>query len=203
RPSVEAALLALDRIEWRVLGSELEAALEELRLIRELEPPANSRSRRRERGVYLRRRGDDFVVSKQPGPLGPIGSRRQAALAARALASASDEELASLLDGGPLPRLRARLAHLSESLRYEEAARLRDRVEALDAVVERLVRLRRLRELRACLVAPSADPGRRTGFFVAGGLVRAVRPLPPGAGALVEIRAGLASCLGEPDEEPL
>ena len=35
RPSVEAALHALDRIEWRVLGSELEAALEELRLIRE------------------------------------------------------------------------------------------------------------------------------------------------------------------------
>jgi DNA polymerase-3 subunit epsilon len=80
RPSVEAALLALDRIEWRVLGSELEAALEELRLIRELEPPANSRSRRRERGVYLRRRGDDFVVSKQPGPLGPIGSRRRQGL---------------------------------------------------------------------------------------------------------------------------
>jgi hypothetical protein len=86
RPSVEAALLALDRIEWRVLGSELEAAFEELRLIRELEPPANSRSRRRERGVYLRRRADDFVVSKQPGRLGPIGSRRRAALAARALA---------------------------------------------------------------------------------------------------------------------
>ena len=99
RPSVEAALLALDRIEWRVLGSELEAALEELRLIRELEPPANSRSRRRERGVYLRRRGDDFVVSKQPGPFGPLGSRRRAALAARALASATDEELAGLLEG--------------------------------------------------------------------------------------------------------
>src|SRR5262249_61217993 len=29
RPSVEAALLALDRIEWRVCGSELEAAFEE------------------------------------------------------------------------------------------------------------------------------------------------------------------------------
>jgi hypothetical protein len=28
RPSVEAALLALERVEWRVLGSELEAALE-------------------------------------------------------------------------------------------------------------------------------------------------------------------------------
>ena len=46
RPSVEAALLALDRIEWRALGSEFEAALEEVRLIRELQPPANSRSRR-------------------------------------------------------------------------------------------------------------------------------------------------------------
>ena len=64
RPSVEAALLALERIEWRVLGSELEAALEELRLIRELQPPANSRSRRKEHGVYLRRRGSEFVVGK-------------------------------------------------------------------------------------------------------------------------------------------
>ena len=203
RPSVEAALLALDRVEWRVLGSELEAALEELRLIRELEPPANSRSRRRERGVYLRRRGDDFVVSKQPGPLGPIGSRRQAALAARALASASDEELESLLDGGPLPRLRARLTHLADGLRYEEAARLRDRIEALEHVVERLARLRLLRELDACLVAPGSEPGWRTAFFVAGGIVRAVRPLPPGAGALVELEAGLASCRVEDDDEPL
>ena len=38
RPAVEAALAALERIEWRVLGSELEAALEELRLIRTLRP---------------------------------------------------------------------------------------------------------------------------------------------------------------------
>jgi DNA polymerase III epsilon subunit family exonuclease len=203
RPSVEAALLALDRIEWRVLGSELEAAFEELRLIRELEPPANSRSRKRERGVYLRRRGDAFVVSKQPGALGPIGSRRQAALAARALASATDEELERLLQGGPLPRLRDRLAHLAESLRYEEAARLRDRIEALEQVVERLARLQGLCGLRACLVAPAAEPGWRTGFFVAGGLVRAVRPLPPGPGALLELEAGLASCRVEEDDEPL
>jgi DNA polymerase III epsilon subunit family exonuclease len=203
RPSVEAALLALDRIEWRVLGSELEAALEELRLIRKLEPPANSRSRRRERGVYLRRRGNDFVVSKQPGPLGPIGSRRRAALAARALASATDEELASLLEGGPLPRLRDRLSHLAESLRYEEAARLRDRIEALEHVVERLSRLCRLRALRACLVAPAGEPGWRTGFFVAGGLVRAVRTLPPGAGALLELEAGLACCAAKEDDDPL
>src|SRR5918992_2560733 len=97
RPSVEAALLALDRIEWRVLGSELEAALEELRLIRELAPPANSRGRKKEHGVYLRRRGDEFVVTKTATPRGPIPSRRRASLAARALASATTEELDALL----------------------------------------------------------------------------------------------------------
>src|SRR5207247_8284054 len=63
RPAVEAALAAVARIEWRVLGSELEAALEELRLLRELRPPANARSRRKEHGVYLRRRGDELVVT--------------------------------------------------------------------------------------------------------------------------------------------
>src|SRR6185437_1951519 len=123
RPSVEAALLALERIEWRVLGSELEAALEELRLIRELQPPANSRSRQQNRSVYLRQRGEESVVTKTPTLLGPIGSRRQARLAASALASATPEELDDLLADGPLPRLRQHLAHLSENLRYEEAAR--------------------------------------------------------------------------------
>ena len=46
RPAVEAALGALERVEWRQLGSELEAALEELRLIGELRPPANARGGR-------------------------------------------------------------------------------------------------------------------------------------------------------------
>ena len=62
-PAVEAALGALERIEWRVLGSEVEAALEELRLIRELRPPANARSARPDRYVYLKRRGDSVVCS--------------------------------------------------------------------------------------------------------------------------------------------
>jgi len=194
RPSVEAALHALERIEWRVLGSELEAALEELRLIRELEPPANSRGRRKEHGVYLRRRGEEFVVSKKPGPLGPIGSRRRASLAARALASCTEAELDALLRGGPLPRLRARLAHLAESLRYEEAARLRDRIEALEHVVERLRRLDRLRRLELCLLAPAVEPGRLRAFFVSGGAVQTVRSLQPGAAANLEIEAGLALC---------
>jgi DNA polymerase-3 subunit epsilon len=202
RPSVEAALLALARIEWRVLGSELEAALEELRLIRELAPPANSRGRRKEQGVYLRRRGDEFVVSKKPSLLGPIGSRRQASLAARALGSCTDPELETLLQGGPLPRIRARLDHLSEGQRYEEAARLRDRIDALEKVVERLRRLDRLRSIELCLIAPAAEPGWQKAFFVSGGAVRAVRPIPPGPGARIEIEAGVAACRGseEPEE---
>jgi DNA polymerase-3 subunit epsilon len=194
RPSVEAALLALDRIEWRVLGSELEAALEELRLIRELDPPANSRSRRKQHGVYLKRRGEDFVVTKTPTQLGPIGSRRQASLAARALALSTTEELDRLLQDGPLPRLRARLTHLAENLRYEEAARLRDRIEALEHFIDRLRRLERLRSLEVCLIAPAREPGWRKAFFVCGGAVCAVRTLPPGSGARLEINAGLAMC---------
>ncbi len=200
RPSVEAALLALDRVEWRVLGSELEAALEELRLIRELQPPANSRSRRKERGVYLRRRGDDFVVTKTATPIGPIGSRRSASLAARALALSTPEELDELLRGGPLPRLRARLADLSESLRYEEAARLRDRIEALEHVVERLGRLERLRGLERCLVAPAVEEGWRKAFFVCGGRVRTARSLPPETDARLEVAAGLAICCSASDD---
>jgi DNA polymerase III subunit epsilon len=203
RPSVEAALLALERIEWRVLGSELEAALEELRLIRELSPPANSRSRRKEHGVYLRLRGEELVVTKQPTELGPLTSRRQALLAARALALGTEEERERLLEGGPLPRLRERLAHLAESLRYEEAARLRDRLEALEHVIERLRRLQELRALEACLVAPAVETGWRKAFFVAGGEVRAMRSLPPGAGARLEIEAGLAACPRSRAREPL
>jgi DNA polymerase-3 subunit epsilon len=204
RPSVEAALLALDRIEWRVLGSELEAALEELRLIRELQPPANSRSRNQNRSVYLRRRGDEFVVTKTPTELGPIGSRRQAALAARALDRATPAELEQLLADGPLPRLRQRLADLTESLRYEEAARLRDRLKALEHVLDRLRRLDRLRELDTCLIAPAVDPGWRRAFFVRAGALCAVRSLPPGSGARLEISAGLAIARHVPrTREPL
>jgi DNA polymerase III epsilon subunit family exonuclease len=187
RPSVEAALLALDRIEWRVLGSELEAALEELRLIRELQPPANSRSRPKERGFYIRPRGEDFVVTTKPSPLGPITSRRQASLAARALAA------------GPLPQLRARLTLLAENLRYEEAARLRDRIEALEQVQERLRRLERLRGLEVCLVAPAIEPGWKKAFFVSGGRVSAVQSLPPGASPKPPLRAADR----RHDEEPL
>jgi hypothetical protein len=188
RPAVEAALGACERIEWRVLGSELEAALEELRLIRELRPPANARVARPDRYVYLKRRGDAVVASATETPLGPIRSRRQAQLAARTLLP---DELDS--PARALPRLRRKLAAMAAARRYEDAARLRDRVEALERVCRELDRLARLRALQRCLVVPAAEPGFARALFVAGGRVAAVRALPAGPGAHLEVEAGLAA----------
>ena len=110
--------------------------------------------------------------------------------------------LDELLQGGPLPRLRTKLAHLAECLRYEEAARLRDRIEALEHVVERLGKLERLRRLERCLVAPGLEEGWRKAFFVCGGRLCAVRSLPPETDARLEIAAGLAICLSAVDDDP-
>jgi DNA polymerase III subunit epsilon len=192
RPAVEAAVGAAERIEWRVLGSELEAALEELRLLRELRPPGNARGARPDRYVYLRRKGEGVSVTSDPTPLGPIRSRRRAELAARALAGATAGELALLSSGGPMPRLRARLSDLSDALRYEDAARLRDRIAALERVVAGLAELERLRSAELCLLVPALEEGWRKAFFVAGGRIAAVRALPPGPGAAIELDSGLA-----------
>ncbi len=184
RPAVESALGALERIEWRVCGSELEAALQELRLIRELRPPANARSARPDRYVYLRRRGDSVVCSARPSPLGPLKSRSRARLAARALRTDELEqpELA-------LPRLRARLRDLSDCRRFEDAARLRDRLSALEDVVRTVQRLERLRRTRCCLIVPAAEPGFVRGIFVANGRIADVRTLA----SRLEVEAGLAA----------
>ena len=192
RPAVEAALAAVERIEWRVLGSELEAALEELRLIRALRPPANARSARPDRYVYFRRRGESLVLTADPTALGPIRSRRRAELAARALQGAKPAEVALLAAGGPLPRLRAKLRDLSEALRYEDAARLRDRIVALERVVAELAELERLRATELCLLLPAIEDGYRRAFFLAAGRVAAVRTLAPGPGAAIEFEAGVA-----------
>src|SRR5438876_492166 len=143
RPAVEAALFALERIEWRPTGSEVEAALEELRLLRELRPVANARNARPDRYVYLRRRGDKLVCSQTPTPLGPIRSRARARLACRALDGASEEELER--PELALPRLHGRLRHLAECRRYEDAARLRDRIRAREQILGCLRSVARLR----------------------------------------------------------
>ena len=188
RPAVEAAVAAAERIEWRVTGSELEAALEELRLIREIRPPGNAQVSRPERHVWLRQRGDSVVASTRSSPLGPLRSRRTAQLAARVL---TPDELARPQDA--LPRLRLRLRDLSDVRRFEDAGRLRDRIGALERVCRELGRLERVRALRCCVLAPADEPGYVRAFFVAGGRVAAERTLPPGGGAVLEVEAGLAA----------
>ena len=62
------------------------------------------------------RRGEAFVVSKTGTEYGPIASRRRAALAARALALATADELDRLLEGRPITAApRAALASRRES----------------------------------------------------------------------------------------
>jgi DNA polymerase III epsilon subunit family exonuclease len=188
RPAVEAALGALERIEWRVCGSELEAALVELDLLREHRPPANVRSARPDRYVYLRARGKDVVCSAKPTPLGPLRSRSLVRTAARVLRPDDLENLAAAL-----PRLRGRLGRLSRDRRFEDAARLRDRIAAVERVIRLLATLGRLRALECCLVVPAVEEGWHTAFFVAAGSVVARRRLPPGPGARVEVEAGLGA----------
>jgi DNA polymerase-3 subunit epsilon len=188
RPAVEAALAAAESIEWRVTGSELEAALEELRLIRELRPPGNARVARPERQVWLRARGDSVVASVRPSPIGPLRSRRTAQLAARVL---SPDELER--PDAALPRLRRRLQDLAEARRFEDAGRLRDRIAALEKVCHELNRLERVRRLECCVLLPAGEPGYVRAVFVAGGRVASERTLPPGGGAALEVEAGLAA----------
>jgi DNA polymerase III epsilon subunit family exonuclease len=185
RPAVEAALGALARVEWRELGSELEASLEELRLIRVLRPPANARSTRP--CCYLQRRADRWSVVSTPTPFGPLTSKRQAQLAARALGDFEGDDL-----GAALPALRQRLPRLARDLRFEDAARLRDRITALEEVASRISELERLRREQLCILAPAREPAFRRAFLVARGRV-VRRTVPRGAAGRLEIEAGLAA----------
>ena len=185
RPAVEAALGALARVEWRELGSELEAALEELRLIRDLRPPANARGGRPQ--SYLERRADRWAVVSSPTRFGPIASKRRAQLAARALGDFDGDDISSVLPG-----LRAKLPRLARDLRFEDAARLRDRVAALDEVAARVDELDRLRAQELCVLAPAREQAFWRAFFVARGRVTA-RSVPRGAAGRLEIEAGLAA----------
>lgn len=186
RPAVEAALGALARVDWRETGSELEAALEELQLIRELRPPANARGKGGSE-VWLEQRGARWTVVSAPTEYGPISGKTLARRAARALDGHELDDPATAL-----PALRGRLRRLAREQRFEDAARLRDRIAALEAVVVRLAELSRLRALRMCLIAPAREPGFVRAFVVADGRITSTRTLPLGAGARVEVDAALA-----------
>ncbi len=186
RPAVEAALGALARVDWQLSGSELEAALDELRLLRELRPPANARSTRPDRHVYLRRRGATWACVSDPTPHGPLSGRGIARRAAQALAGYDGDD-----PRAALPELRLRLRRLAADLRFEEAARLRDRIAALEQVVVRIDEVREALGLQVCLVVPALEQGMVRGVFVAGGVVSR-RTIPRGGGGSLEVEAGLA-----------
>jgi excinuclease UvrABC nuclease subunit len=195
RPAVEAALGALAHVEWRELGSELEASLDELRLIRELRPPANARSTHPP--CYLERKADRWAVGSRPTRFGPLASKRQAQLAVRALGDFEGDDLAAVL-----PALRRRLPRLARELRFEDAARLRDRITALEEVASRIAELERLRAEELCVLAPAREPAFWRAFFVTRGRV-ARRSVPRGAAGRLEIEAGLAAAAtAEPSLAP-
>jgi excinuclease UvrABC nuclease subunit len=126
-------------------------------------------------------------VSETPGPYGPLQSRGRARRAARALEGWKGEPAAAL------PPLRAKLRRLARDLRFEDAARLRDRIAALEDVAAALAELDRLRALELCLLVPAAEEGFERAFFVSGGRVAAVRTLLSGEAGRVEAEAGLAA----------
>jgi len=141
-------------------------------------------------------------VSRLASQHGPLRRRSHAERAARALAGCSREEFDRLLDGAVQRRLGIRLGELADSLRYEEAARLRDRIASLERVVAHLGRLERLRRLELCLLVPAVQPGWREAFFVAGGRIVCRRMLPPGGGAELELAAGTAVARAAARGEP-
>src|SRR5207247_5489127 len=96
-----------------------------------------------------------------------------------------------------------RLALHAEQLRYEDAARLRDRIDAVESVASELERFARLRAAELVLLVPGSQPGFRRAFFVRGGRVAAVRSVPPGPRAGLELETGVAEALhGQPSFEP-
>jgi hypothetical protein len=88
------------------------------------------------------------------------------------------------------------MRRLARDQRFEDAARLRDRLGALERVVGHLAELDRLRALEVCLVAPAVQEGFVRAHFVCGGRVAAVRTLPRGAAGRLEAELGVAAAVG-------
>ena len=160
RPAVEAALAAVDRVEWtraRLRGGGGARGA----------PPdpgaAPAGERPREAG-RPRASTCGRAASGSSSPRSRARSARSAAGGApsvpRARSTGRPRTSSSRLTaGGPLPRLRARLRDLSECLRYEDAGRLRDRIRALESVIRELAALERLRAAEVCLLTPGSQAG--------------------------------------------
>ena len=169
RPSVEAALDEVARIEWRITGSELAAALEEIRLIRELRPPANSRTPMPERYVYLHRRGERIVLSAcafalRAAPRPRRGAARGAGvegLHRRGVRCACSPARRSTGSAGAS-------SSCSRSATISTHPRLRRDLASLERTHVRLLELERLRRLDLCVLAPALEPGKLDAYIVGG-----------------------------------
>jgi len=126
-------------------------------------------------------------VTTDVTPHGPLARKGIARNAARALDGHQSDDLGAAL--GPL---HARLRRLARDQRFEDAARLRDRVSALEEAIADLRELQRLRGLRGCVVVPAGRPGFVRAYAIAGGRVAAERLVPHGAAGLVEAAALVA-----------
>jgi hypothetical protein len=102
-----------------------------------------------------------------------------------------------------VPAVRARLGRLARDLRFEDAARLRNRLSALEEAASRIAELERLRRASLCVLVPARERGFRRAFFVSGGRVSAVRTIPEGPAGRLEVEAGLAAAIcAEPSYDP-
>jgi excinuclease ABC subunit C len=76
-----------------------------------------------------------------------------------------------------LAKLQAEMQTASARLAFERAALLRDKLQALGWLHERLCRLRRLRDHEPFVYRVANQQGAETGYLIQGGHVRAVAPL--------------------------
>jgi DNA polymerase-3 subunit epsilon len=83
----------------------------------------------------------------------------------------------------------------AQAQRFEDAARLRDRVAALERVARELAELDRLRALEVCILVPASEDGFVRAYLVRGGRIAAVRTLPAGAGGRLEAETAVAAAL--------
>ena len=85
------------------------------------------------------------------------------------------EDLVRLLETGEAPQLdelKARMMGLAESWRFEDAAKIKEQIEALEQVATRLRRLARMRRENNAVISQPGLDGQTSLFLVRGGAVR-------------------------------